>query len=349
MVRDSRAAIIRATVDRLRDGDGAFTYEHLAEQAGVARQTLYSHFPNRAELLVAAVEQIRGELDLEELTAKVYLAATARAAVEALLELHIAFTPPLLVGLRAVEAQRATHPEVSHAFERRSTGRRQLVLHVVTRLQAEGDLAPDWSVADAADLLSALLAGGFTAELLEEREWTDGEAPRPPAPPHRPRPAHRAQRFGQHGPTIHHHTPNKGEPDMTIDPEAIASNFYAVLERAWNDADGAAFAAPFVDQPSFVDIRGVAHDGGRAELAAGHQAIFASIYKGSVNSIELEFARLLSDDIILARGRATLDAPTGPLAGVIHSVNTSVLVRHDDGDWRAVSFHNTLVNSLVSS
>ena len=68
-----------------------------------------------------------------------------------------------------------------------------------------------------------------------------------------------------------------------------------------------------------------------------------------MNSIELEFARLLSDDIILARGRATLNAPTGPLAGVIHSVNTSVLVRHDDGDWRAVSFHNTLVNSLVSS
>jgi len=175
VVRDSRAAIIGATVDLLRDGDGAFTYEHLAERAGVARQTLYSHFPDRAELLVTAVEQIRGELDLEELTAKVYLAATARAALEALLELHIAFTPPLLVGLRAVEAQRAAHPEVSRAFERRSAGRRQLVLHVVTRLQAEGDLAPEWSVADAADLLSALLAGGFTAELLEEREWTTGK------------------------------------------------------------------------------------------------------------------------------------------------------------------------------
>ena len=137
---------------------------------------------------------------------------------------------------------------------------------------------------------------------------------------------------------------------MTIDPEAIASNFYAVLERAWNDADGAAFAAHFVEQPSFVDIRGVAHEGGRAELAAGHQAIFATIYKGSVNSIELEFARFLSDDIILARGRRHAQRPIGPLAGVNHSVNTSVLVRHDDGDWRAaVSFHNTLVNSLVSS
>jgi uncharacterized protein (TIGR02246 family) len=133
---------------------------------------------------------------------------------------------------------------------------------------------------------------------------------------------------------------------MTIDPDAIARDFYATLEKAWNAADGAAFAAPFAEQASFVDIRGVAHDEGKAALAAGHQAIFDSIYKGSVNAIELEFARLLSDDVILARGRARLDAPTGPLAGVNHSVNTSVLVRRD-GDWVAVSFHNTLVNSLV--
>ena len=172
MTRDSRSAILRATAALLRDGDGAFTYEHLAAQAGVARQTLYTHFPDRAELLVAAVEQIRGELDLDELRTNVYTAPTARAALDALLDLHIAFTPPLLAGLRAVEAQRAAHPEVSEAFERRSTGRRQLVVHVVTRLHAEGDLGAEWSVADAADLIGALLAGGFTSELLEERGWT---------------------------------------------------------------------------------------------------------------------------------------------------------------------------------
>jgi TetR/AcrR family transcriptional repressor of mexJK operon len=175
MTRDSRAAILRATVGLLRSGDGAFTYEHLAAQAGVARQTLYSHFPDRAELLVAAVEQVRGELDLDELTSAVYTAPTARTALEALLELHIAFTPPLLAGLRAVEAQRAAHPDVSEAFERRSSGRRQLALHVITRLHAEGDLAAEWSVVDAADLVGALLAGGFTSELLEERRWTTGQ------------------------------------------------------------------------------------------------------------------------------------------------------------------------------
>ena len=78
----------------------------------------------------------------------------------------------MLNALSAVEAQRAVSPGLSQAFERRASGRRQLVRSVVTRLQAEGDLAPDWSVENATDLLGALLTGSFTAELMNERNWT---------------------------------------------------------------------------------------------------------------------------------------------------------------------------------
>jgi uncharacterized protein (TIGR02246 family) len=129
---------------------------------------------------------------------------------------------------------------------------------------------------------------------------------------------------------------------MTTDPTTVASEFYATLEKAWNDADGAAFAAPFSDDASFVDIRGETHDGGRAELGAGHQAIFDSIYRGSVVRIALDGARAVGDNVVLARGRSTLDVPAGPLAGVINAVNSTVLVRADD-EWRAASFHNTRV------
>jgi uncharacterized protein (TIGR02246 family) len=129
---------------------------------------------------------------------------------------------------------------------------------------------------------------------------------------------------------------------MTTDPIPVARAFYASLERAWNDADGAAFGAAFANRAAFVDIRGVTHDGGPAEIGADHQGIFDSIYKGSVIRIDLETARLLSDDVVLARGRATLDAPTGPLAGVHQAVSTVVLLR-TNGDWRAASYHNSLV------
>jgi uncharacterized protein (TIGR02246 family) len=131
---------------------------------------------------------------------------------------------------------------------------------------------------------------------------------------------------------------------MTTDVDKVASAFYAAIQKAWNDADGAAFGAAFGDGTTFVDIRGVTHDGGPGLLAAEHQGIFDSIYKGSTIRYDLEMARSLSDDIILARGRATLDAPVGPLAGVHEAVNTIVLVRGGH-EWRAVAFHNTLVTA----
>ena len=65
------------------------------------------------------------------------------------------------------------------------------------------------------------------------------------------------------------------------------------------------FGSAFAAGASFVDIRGVAHDGS-AEIGAGHQGIFDTIYKGSVVHIEMETARMLTDDIVLARG--SLDA-----------------------------------------
>lgn len=173
MARSTLPAIVLAAADRLRAGDAGFTYERLAADAGVARQTLYTRFPDRAELIIAAVDELRAEVSgLEELTAAVQLAPTAREALDALLDLHIAFTPRMLGALCAVEAQRVVSPNLSAAFERRASGRRQLVRSVVTRLQAEGALVSDWTVDEATDLLGALLTGSFTAELMNERHWT---------------------------------------------------------------------------------------------------------------------------------------------------------------------------------
>src|SRR3712207_5198241 len=114
MARHTRPAIVQAAVERLRQGDAGVSYERVGADAGVARQTLYARFPDRAELIVAAVEELRSEVaGLDELTAAVHLAPTARLALAALLDLHIAFTPRLLRALCAVEAQRASSPSLS--------------------------------------------------------------------------------------------------------------------------------------------------------------------------------------------------------------------------------------------
>lgn len=171
MARDTRRTILEAVLALLAQRDAGFSYDTLAARAGVSRQTVYTHFPDRSALLIAAVDLARERLGADQLSAPVYDAPTARHALDALIDFHLAYTPQIMAAASAMEAQRALDGRLSKAFEQRPAGRRQLVRHVVTRLRAEGDLDPGWSVDDAADLVSALMTASFTSDLLEERGW----------------------------------------------------------------------------------------------------------------------------------------------------------------------------------
>ncbi len=171
MARGTRQAIVEAALALLYEGDATFTYEALASRAGVACQTVYAHFADRESLLVAAVDHVREQLGADELVSPVYAATTARDALVSLIDFHLAYTPQILIPSRAIETERARDPSMSQAFERRPSGRRQVVRHVITRLQAERDLDPIWTVDEATDFVSALTTAAFTSDLLEERAW----------------------------------------------------------------------------------------------------------------------------------------------------------------------------------
>ena len=89
-----------------------------------------------------------------------------------------------------------------------------------------------------------------------------------------------------------------------------------------------------------MTIRGEQHRG-RDAVGSGHAAIFATIYAGSTNRMALVDARHVANDVIVATSRNTLDAPSGPLAGIHAATSTSVLVRVGD-TWQVAVTHNTL-------
>ena len=128
---------------------------------------------------------------------------------------------------------------------------------------------------------------------------------------------------------------------MAAGAESVATELIGRLEQAWNEADGRAFGEPFTADADFVDIRGEYHRGQEA-IAAGHQAIFDSIYKDSSANYKLIQARELSDDVILAHATGVIRAPSGPLAGEHSAVQSLVLVRRGE-EWKITGFHNTLV------
>jgi uncharacterized protein (TIGR02246 family) len=129
-------------------------------------------------------------------------------------------------------------------------------------------------------------------------------------------------------------------PDLAPQERAAIDALVGKLEAAWNAMDGAAFGAPFADDADFVNIR-AEHHRGRQAIAAGHDAIFKTIYAGSTNKMAVETARLLRPDVALVHVHAVLNAPHGPLAGQ-NGARFSMVVTQDAGEWKIAAFHNTL-------
>ncbi|MGZ4740717.1 MAG: TetR/AcrR family transcriptional regulator [Ilumatobacteraceae bacterium] len=173
MKRDGRALILRAVLDLFEErANLTFTFEELARRAGVSRQTVYAHFPDRATLFVALADHTRSELDARTLTAAVYEAPTALDALTATVDFHMAYTMRILGPYRAIEIERARDPAVLAAFAGRDVGKLQTVRHVMTRLKAEGQLDQSWTIDAATDLVVALLSAAVSAELVEQKGWT---------------------------------------------------------------------------------------------------------------------------------------------------------------------------------
>ncbi|PRX50021.1 uncharacterized protein (TIGR02246 family) [Prauserella shujinwangii] len=115
----------------------------------------------------------------------------------------------------------------------------------------------------------------------------------------------------------------------------------AAMARAWNAGDGAAWAASFAEDATFVDALGRVQRG-RAVIAEEHQKIFDTIYRGSRLEYWLLDSRPIADDLLLAHTGSRLSVPEGPRAGTVEAVQTK-LVRGGE----ILAFHNTAVLNMA--
>ena len=126
------------------------------------------------------------------------------------------------------------------------------------------------------------------------------------------------------------------------DARRLASEVLHRLDAAWNAADGKAFAAEFTDDTDVINLFGGVYRG-RPALAERMQAIFGTIFKGSVlRSRELEQARMLAPGVMLAVSSSRTEVPAGQLAPEVRSRQTFILVQ-ERGAWRIRHWHNTRI------
>ena len=130
---------------------------------------------------------------------------------------------------------------------------------------------------------------------------------------------------------------------MQEEIEAASGAILEVMTTAWNRGDGLGFAEAFADDADFVNVYG-AKMRGQVAIAAAHQGILTTVYKGSTCAFGLEHARPLAPTVALIHGHADLDVPAGPMQGR-HEARFTMLMTGGDGQWRIAAFHNTFIRS----
>jgi uncharacterized protein (TIGR02246 family) len=108
---------------------------------------------------------------------------------------------------------------------------------------------------------------------------------------------------------------------LTQDEQAIHA-IVESMEAAWNRGDGERIAARMAGDADFIDVLG-RHHVGREVIAAGHDQIFSTIYKGSTNRFTVEKIRFLADNVAVCFVRTRL--------------TTTLAVAADDPDREAAA------------
>ena len=174
--RRTRASVLDAAAACFVDtGYAATTMKDIAARAGVSAETVYAQ-GSKASLLLAAVDRVLVGDDepvpVRERpgTQAVLDAPDARAAVHRLRDLALAGLPRALPVLRAFQRAEGGDAEIAAAYatyeERRLADMRQFAEALAP------DLRPGVTVAEAADVLWALLDPAAVHRLVEGRGWT---------------------------------------------------------------------------------------------------------------------------------------------------------------------------------
>jgi AcrR family transcriptional regulator len=151
-------------------GPHAVTIADIAAAAGVSRQLVYFHFANRAGLLVAMARRYdtRSGFRARALATRDLPAA---AALPALMRAWHAYLPEILPIAQALEAAAITGEDGAAAWHDRMGELREAFRYAVERLEADGGLAPGWSVDAAADWVWARCQPSNWRHLVGERGW----------------------------------------------------------------------------------------------------------------------------------------------------------------------------------
>jgi len=170
---DTRIRILNSTWQLLETpGGSAVRMSDIARTAGISRQALYLHFPNRADLLVATTRHID---EINDIDARLAASRAAKGGTERL-QAYIAawggYIPQIHGVAAALMSMQDHDAEARVAWAGRETAMREGCAAAVAALERDGKLTPDLSAVAATDLLWTLLSVRNWDRLVQDCGWS---------------------------------------------------------------------------------------------------------------------------------------------------------------------------------
>lgn len=172
---NTKTRILDVTWRLLESGNTAIRMADIAKEAGVSRQAIYLHFPNRAELLVATTRHIDTVKNIDQRLARSRSASTGIERLQAFVEAWGGYIPEIHGISVALRAMRNTDKEAAAAWEDRMQAVRQGCEAAVRVISEDGYLKKELTEVTAVDLLWTLLSVENWERLVLECSWSQSE------------------------------------------------------------------------------------------------------------------------------------------------------------------------------
>jgi len=168
----TRTRILNATWSLLdSEGGSRVRMSDIAKAAGISRQALYLHFPNRADLLIATTRHIDEVKKIDDRLAASRTAQTGRARLSAFVEAWGNYIPEIYGVAKALIALGPGDEEARTAWQNRLNAVRHGCAAAVAMLARDGDLVAHLDEARATDLLATLLSVPVWEDLRHAHGW----------------------------------------------------------------------------------------------------------------------------------------------------------------------------------
>jgi AcrR family transcriptional regulator len=171
--RRTRAALLGAARSILEEhGFQALTVTAVAERAGVTRKAAYLHFASRGALVAELFDHVASVERLDDSLQTVWDASDADEALQRWAAHLARYHPRVLAVDRALQSVWRDDPDAERHRDQVVAAQLANCRRLARRLEAEGRLAPAWTVANAADMLFALISSDMIEALLVDRRWS---------------------------------------------------------------------------------------------------------------------------------------------------------------------------------